>query len=126
MMENVVKHFLTVVFVNVRHLYLFKIDMPLYKKWSAFNKENVLAETDSYGVYELGDKSGEIVYIGQGRISQRLNSHFLGGRHPIPRTSLYRAEVTGSKQRAEERERAEIRAYFRNHGTCPAYNDRLG
>jgi hypothetical protein len=100
--------------------------MPLYKKWSSFNKDNVLSETDAYGVYELGDSAGEIVYIGQGRIRLRLNSHFLNGRHPIPRASLYRAEVTGSKQRAEERERAEIRAYFRTHGACPAYNDRLG
>ena len=125
-MENVAKHFLMVVYVYVKHLYLFKIDMPLYKKWSAFNKENVLAETDAYGVYELGDRNGEIVYIGQGRISSRLNSHFLSGRHPIPRTSLYRVEIIGSKKRAEQRERAEIRAYMRTHGTCPSYNDRLG
>ena len=100
--------------------------MPLYKKWSSFNKVNVLAETDAYGVYELGDSNGEIVYIGQGRIGARLNSHFLRGRHPIPRASLYRVEVTGSKERAEQRERAEIRAYMRTHGTCPVYNDRLG
>lgn len=100
--------------------------MPLYKKWSAFNKVNVLNETDAYGVYELGDSNGEIVYIGHGRIRDRLNSHFLGGRHPIPRTSLYRFAVTGSKQRAEERERAEIKAYFRTHGRCPSYNKRLG
>jgi len=101
--------------------------MPLYKKWSSFNKDNVLSETDAYGVYELGDSNGKIVYIGHGRIRNRLNSHFLSGRDPIPRVSLYRAEVVGSKERAEQRERAEIRAYMRsNYGVCPAYNKRLG
>lgn len=100
--------------------------MPLFKKLSSFNKDNVLSETDAFGVYELADSGGEIVYIGHGRIRDRLNAHFLGGRHPIPKVSLYRFEVTGSKQRAEERERAEIKDYFRTHGKCPSYNKRLG
>ncbi len=87
----------------------------------------MLSETDAYGVYELGDSDGEIVYIGHGRIGNRLNDHFLRGRDPIPRVSLYRFEITGSKERAEQRERAEIRAYMRNHdGECPMYNERLG
>ena len=87
----------------------------------------MLEETNAYGVYELGDSDGEIVYIGNGRIRDRLNAHFLRGRDPIPRVSLYRFEVTGSKERAEQRERAEIRAYMRSHNReCPMYNERLG
>ena len=34
--------------------------MPLSLKWSAFNKDNVLAESNSYGIYEIGDKDGKI------------------------------------------------------------------
>src|SRR2546428_6176613 len=100
--------------------------MPLFKKWSAFNKLNVSAETDAYGIYELADRDGNVVYIGQGRISSRLNSHVLNGRHPVPGVSYYRIEVIGSKERAEQRERSEIRAHKRSHGYCPAYNMRLG
>lgn len=45
---------------------------------------------------------------------------------PIPGTSKYRAEITGSKERAEQRERAELRDYIKTHGNCPRFNDRLG
>ena len=101
--------------------------MPLLIKWSAFDKNNVLAESNSYGIYEIGDNDGKIRYIGEGRLKDRLNSHFVGGEEPIPRSAKYRKEVTGSKQRAEERERAELRAYSRTHdGNLPPSNKRLG
>src|SRR5205809_3885633 len=100
--------------------------MPLFKKWSAFNKFNVTMETDAYGIYELADRDGNIVYIGQGRIYSRLNSHFLNSRDPIPKASYYRIEIAGSKERAEQRERSEIKAHIRTHGNCPSYNMRLG
>lgn len=100
--------------------------MPLFKKWSSFRKFNTSLETDAFGIYELADKDGNVIYIGQGRISSRLNSHFLNGRHPIPKASYYRTEVVGSKERAEQRERSEIRAHRRSHGNCPSYNMRLG
>lgn len=101
--------------------------MPLLVKWSAFNKNNVLAETNSYGIYEIGDSNGKIMYIGEGRLRDRLNSHFVGGDDPIGRSAKYRKEVVGSKQRVEERERVELRAYARKHGgSLPPFNNRLG
>ena len=101
--------------------------MPLSVRWSAFNKDNVLAEPNYYGVYELGDNGGQIMYIGQGLMRDRLNSHFIGGSHPIGHVAKYRRKFTGSKQRAEERERAELRAYADSHGGyLPPYNKRLG
>ena len=101
--------------------------MPLSLKWSAFNKDNVLAESNSYGIYEISDKDGKIRYIGEGRLKDRLNSHFVGGKDPIPCSAKYRKEVIGSKQRAGERERAELRAYSRIHdGNLPPSNKRLG
>ena len=101
--------------------------MPLSVKWSAFSKDNVEEEPNSYGVYEIGDNSGNILYIGQGRIRDRLKTHFIRGNHPIGGAAKYRKEITGSKQRAEERERAELRAYARDHDEdLPPYNKRLG
>ena len=101
--------------------------MPLLVKWSTFNKSNVLAEPNSFGIYEMADTSGNIMYIGEGKIRERLNSHFVGGEDPIGRSAKYRKEVTGSKQRAEERERSELRKYAKTHnGKLPPYNERLG
>ncbi len=100
--------------------------MPLFKKWSSFNKDNVMMETDAYGIYELADRDGNVIYIGEGRLSSRLNSHFLNSTHPIPKASQYRIEIVGSKERAKQRERSEIRAHKRSYGSCPIYNMRLG
>lgn len=101
--------------------------MPISAKWSIFNKDNIFEEPNYYGIYEIGDSNGNIMYIGQGQIKDRLNSHFLNGSHPIGRSAKYRVEMTGSKQRAEERERAELLAYTRTHdGDLPPYNQRLG
>lgn len=100
--------------------------MPLFQKWSSFRKDNVLDEPDSFGVYELADSVGNILYIGEGRLRSRLNSHFISGSAPIPGTAKYRAEITGVKERAQQRERAEIRSFQRSYGDCPKFNDRLG
>ncbi len=100
--------------------------MPLPIKWSSFNKGNVSEESNAYGVYELSDSDGNIVYVGEGHVKDRLDSHFGIGKDPIPGAGQYRVEYTGSKERAEQRERAEIRAFQRRRGDCPKFNDRLG
>lgn len=100
--------------------------MPLFKKWSKFNKDNVESESNGYGVYELGDSDGNTIYVGEGKMRNRLNSHFLNNTHPIPKASYYRLEPTGSKLRAQQRERSEIRAHRRSTGRCPSYNMKLG
>lgn len=100
--------------------------MPLAIKWSSFKKDNVLEESNAYGVYELGDSEGNILYVGEGHVRDRLESHFGIGNDPIPGAGLYRIEYTGSKERAEQREHAEIRAFQHKHGDCPKFNDRLG
>jgi len=52
--------------------------MPLSSKWSTYNKEDVQKyETDNYGVYELAN-SDDILYIGEGKVKERLGSHFAG------------------------------------------------
>ena len=70
--------------------------------------DNVAVESDGYGVYELADASGNILYIGEGHVQSRLYSHFISASDPTPGVGLYRVEYTGSKERAEQRERAEL------------------
>jgi len=100
--------------------------LPIVKKWSYFTKDTVYREGDNFGVYELGDTTGEIIYIGKGRLYTRLMTHFIGGSHPIPGTKYYRVEYRNSKLSAEQGERRHLRDYERTHGILPKYNQRLG
>jgi len=98
--------------------------LPLAKRWSIFDEENIDREYDTYGVYELGDSNGEIVYIGQGRVRQRLMAHWRDVEAK-PRISYYRCTYCGSKYRAEQMERVEMATYEDQHGGPPRYN-RIG
>lgn len=100
--------------------------MPLQKRWSSFTKENVMREDDYYGVYELGNSNGDILYIGQVRIRTRLMAHLPNRSDPIVGVSFYRVEYTGSKVKAEQRERAELGLYYKRTGRYPKFNQRRG
>ena len=100
--------------------------MPISKKWSIYTKANASVTLNNYGVYELGDTNNEVHYIGQGIINSRLNSHFAGGSDPIPGTKSFRHNYTGSKERAEQRERSLLRDYEKKHGKLPRFNQRRG
>jgi len=96
--------------------------MPIKKKWSNFRKEHVKKTPDVYGVYELADRSNDVIYIGEGRLRDRLLAHVTNGSDPIPGTSYFRYETTGSKIRCEQRQNALLEEYFRVHGHLPKYN----
>jgi hypothetical protein len=101
--------------------------MPLSIKWSRFNKAEVLAnESDKYGVYELGNDSGEILYIGEGQVRTRLICHFPQGSEPVVGTSCYRVQYTGGKTRCLQRQNAEMDSYLRKNGCYPKFNTRKG
>ena len=54
--------------------------MPILKRWSSFRKENVIKEVPNfYGVYEVADGAKEVLYIGEGKVRDRLLAHFSGG-----------------------------------------------
>jgi len=99
--------------------------MPLAIRWSYFTKTNVSRETNHYGVYELGN-SDDILYIGEGRVYTRLMAHFSDGSDPVVGASLYRVEYTGGKDKAVQRQNAELSAYKRKHGKYPRFNRRKG
>ncbi|MCW3985073.1 MAG: hypothetical protein NWE91_01495 [Candidatus Bathyarchaeota archaeon] len=101
------------------------MEMPLAIKWSWFTKDSVSRETNNYGVYELGNADG-ILYIGEGHVYSRLMAHFADGSEPIVGASYYRVEYTGSKERAVQRQNAELSAYKRKHGKYPSFVHRKG
>ena len=97
---------------------------PLAKRWSVFDYEHIGREYDTYGCYELGDADGEIVYIGQGQVRQRLIAHWRDVKGK-PRISYYRCTYCGSKRRAIQMERVELQQYVYLYGELPLYN-RIG
>jgi len=101
--------------------------MTLKKKWSPFNKRTTTKIKNVCGVYEIADCDGNIIYIGEGMLRDRAASHFLRGRDPIPQACKIRFDSTGSKRRAEERERALLDEFSKkNKGTLPRHNKRRG
>ena len=98
--------------------------MPIQKKWSDFTKYRVSQEDDYYGVYELANSNGDILYIGEGRVRSRLLSHFPQGSDPTPGVSYYRVEYTRSKDRCVSRQNALLAEYKRRHGKLPKYNQK--
>lgn len=98
--------------------------MPLAIKWSKFTIENLGRVDPVYGVYELGDKDKNIIYIGQGFLRDRLLAHKISDEPCFKKARYYRFEKTGSKERAEQRERAEMNRYERQYGELPECNKR--
>jgi len=98
--------------------------MPLTEKDWAFAKNLVQTERDEYGVYELLS-SGDILYVGEGVVRSRLMAHFPDGPEPIVGAERYRVEYTGSKEKAEQREREELERYRIQKGRLPEFNQKV-
>ncbi len=99
--------------------------MPLPSQTWTFSKNIVDYESDNFGVYELLNES-EVLYIGQGEVKKRLMAHFPDGSDPIVGATKYRVEYTGGKEKAEQRERAELDSYLKQNGKYPRFNQRRG
>jgi hypothetical protein len=104
--------------------------MSISKKWSRYTKDSIVMKSNCFAVYELAHKeTGEILYIGEGRLKNRLLAHFPDQKRPeeiVVGANSYRYELTGSKLRCEQRERALLKEYVKKHGKYPKYNSRLG
>jgi hypothetical protein len=96
--------------------------MPIKKKWSSFRKKRVKKTSDVYAVYELADRSKDVIYIGEGILRDRLLAHVTNGSDPIPETSYFRYEITESKNQCEQLQNALLAEYFRVYGRLPKYN----
>ncbi len=98
--------------------------MPIAKKWSIFNKENVTEIENVYAVYELAAGSKDVIYIGEGKLRDRLLAHFARGSDPIPGTSYFRYETTRSKDRCIQRQNALLAEYKREYEQLPTFNQK--
>ena len=96
--------------------------MGTRKKWSVLNQENMQKVPNVYGVYELADSKKNIICIGQGKLHERLAIHLSN----FEDAKYFRLDRTGSKERAEQRERALLNEYERKHGCLPKYNKKRG
>ena len=98
--------------------------MPIGKRWSKYTKDNVGGVSNIYGTYELADGDKNVVYIGEGKLYDRLMAHFATGSDPIPAVSHFRYEATRSKQRAKQRQNALLFEFKRKYGKLPRYNQK--
>ena len=98
--------------------------MVIAKRWSNFGKENVRKVPNVYGVYELANGAKDVIYIGEGKLRDRLLAHFAGGSDPIPGASYFRYETTGSKNRCVQRQNALLAEYERKYGRLPRFNQK--
>ena len=102
--------------------------MPLAKRWSAFNKEDIKNfESDNFGIYEIGHSAtGEILYIGEGKVKARLLAHMPDGKRnheTVVGGDVYRVEYTGGKTKAIQRQNAELDTFRKQNGDKnPKYN----
>ena len=92
--------------------------MPITKQWSAYTGTDSL--TNNIGVYELAYNK-QCVYIGEGRIATRVGHHESKGWN----ITHVRVEETNSKRRAEQRESALLKQYYKKNGRTPKHNDYL-
>ena len=90
--------------------------------WWSYTTRIVALETDSIGVYELGDKSKNTVYYGKGKIKTRLLAHLNKKECPLAR--YYRFELLTTEVECKEKERELLEAYLRIHGKLPMYNQK--
>ena len=97
-----------------------------WPKWSNLTKDAIAGEKNVYGIYQIGDKNGRILYIGQGHIHDRLASHARRGNEPVRGAVLYRKQLTRSKRAAVQREKAELEKYSKLYGRLPPSNKQNG
>ena len=92
--------------------------------WWSYTTRIVALETDSIGVYELGDKSKNTVYYGKGKIKTRLLTHLNKKECSLAR--YYRFELFTTEAECEAKEQELLEDYKRIHGTLPMYNEKIG
>lgn len=95
--------------------------MPLgTKKW-IFTKSVVRMERDAYGIYELLDSIDDVLYIGYGKISVILLTHFEDGSHPIIGAKRFSVEYTWDKEKSEARCKEELARHYEEFGRYPKF-----
>ncbi len=93
--------------------------------WLKISPSNLKLIPDVIGVYVIGNTSKKTIYIGEGRIKDRVKAHVKNPK--FTDAAYFMIEVTNSKRRAQQRERALHRAYIKKYNTgLPKHNTHLG
>lgn len=96
--------------------------MPLGTKTWLYTKSIVNLERDEYGVYELLDRSYNIIFIYHGKICNSLLKHFEDDTHPIAEARLFSVEYTWTREKSEQRYKQEFEKHHEEHGRYPKFN----
>ena len=102
------------------------VETGIFRPWVRCTKQNVQKVPDVYGVYEIANATQDTIYIGSGKLRSRLLAHFPRAIDPIVGASYFRYEKTGSLDRARQKERALLRAYYYKHEKLPRFNQKIG
>ena len=90
--------------------------------WIKFTKENRKLVPNYLGVYQLANINKELIYIGQGKMHDRLEFH---SKHKAG-IAYFRYVQMPSTVRCRQNEKALIRAFVKKHGIKPLYNLQIG
>lgn len=96
--------------------------MTLGNRLWIFTKSVVKLERDDYGVYEILDRSDNILYIGYGKIQSLLLEHFADGKHPIEGAFNFSVEYTWTEKMAIQRYKEEMVKYHKKYNKNPRFN----
>jgi hypothetical protein len=100
--------------------------LSIAKRWSRFTWDKLDEVPDIYGVYELADGNHYTIYIGRGRLLDRLNYWKRKNDPCIMQARFFRYEELFSEKRCRQRERALLDEYKRIYGKLPRCNKRKG
>jgi len=98
-------------------------EMPIKKRWSEFTWDNLEEVPAEPGVYELGNRDGEITYTGSSKnLEERLKTHKRTGDKGRP--AYFRYETSGLFESHKEIEARHAERYKEKHGELPPKQQR--
>lgn len=104
--------------------------MAISKKWSSYIKVSIKnLSPELIGVYEIAHRENNtILYIGEGKIRDRLLAHFPDGKRPeeiVVGANVFRFEITVNKIEAIRLQNYHLADFkLKNNGKTPKYNKR--
>jgi len=79
-------------------------------------------ENDCYGVYQLVDEKGTVVYIGIGHILTSLKSHLPEGSNPLQGVVQYKVEYAGNEKQVKKKLNIIMKEREEKREKPPKYN----
>lgn len=93
-------------------------------RWLELTAENLKNTPTTLGVYAIADANKNVIYIGEGKIKARLQSH--KRKAIFEEAAYYKFEKMPSKLRCQQRERALHKEFCKKHNDLPQNNTHFG